>query len=108
MVERGDVLPAIGVAGDALGQARPGVAVMRQHDDVERVVGAERRAQFGRHLRDGDGFGEVGCAEEDRNVDSDEPHPPLTHGGIVAQLPVARCRPLPVDSARLELATGNW
>ena len=46
VIELRDVFPPRGVAGDALRETRPGVAVMRLDEDVDLIVADERRADL--------------------------------------------------------------
>src|SRR4051812_9548262 len=75
VIERGDLVPAIAIAGHALGQAAPGVASVRRDHDLDGVIGGKRRTQLGR-----DYFERRRGDECRRKKRPEEAHPPLTHG----------------------------
>src|SRR5712692_5543396 len=85
MIELRDVLPSRSVARHAFGETRPGVAVMRLDENIDLIIAREGRADL---VVDDNGRDGVrgGTCEKRGNTEEENgyPHPPLTHGSIVA------------------------
>ena len=68
LIERGELLPVRGIAGEPPRKTRPGIAFVRLHGHIDLVVARERSADLRIDLGGGDGRNRGGGRKENRGL----------------------------------------